>query len=257
MIRVLPAVLLAITASLQVISAPIPTDQKGAKGMFYEQLDRPTEKLNNGIQYWIELRRAGQTQAVSNKHAFKSGDQIRFHVISNTDGFAYVVLKEGSQGETALLFPDSRHADDNRINAKQEYSIPSDDFLLFDQHPGTERVTLVLTRHLIEPTKFAPESIKEKVVVASRPGGSKDLVPGSFVVAYGGANDGVTKPAPTVTPSDITGLVNSTTTTTPNEPRELLLTPRANKEQDSAATTIVQKNPSDALAVEIFLEHTQ
>lgn len=195
--------------------------EQGAKGMFYEQLSHPQSTLNNGVQYWIELKRAGETtRMVNNKFQFKSGDQIRLHVRSNVDGFAYVVLREGSQGEHSVLFPHPKHRDDNHLKANIEYTIPSDSYLAFDENPGTERLVLVLSRKAIAPETEAPDKYKDKVVVASRIEGSKDLVPGSLVLSYG--ND----------------------------------LPKPSSESEQAVITVVQKNPADALALEICLEHT-
>lgn len=214
----------AVTTLLCLLAAAVAAGaaEQGAKGMFYEQLSHPQATLNNGVQYWIELKRSGETtRMVSNKFAFKSGDQIRLHVRSNVDGFAYVVLREGSHGEHSVLFPHPKHRDDNHLKANIEYTIPSDSYLAFDENPGTERVVLVLSRRAIEPTTDAPDRFKDKVIVASRIEGSKDLVPGSLVVSYGG-----------------------------NE------SPKPSVQDEQAVITVVQKNPADALALEICLEHT-
>lgn len=259
--RALPFILILLTAMSAAAAAQTEQAVGGAKGMFYEQLHRPTEKLNNGVQYWIELKRKGQTSRVSNKFAFQSGDQIRFHVKSNTDAFAYVVLREGSRGEKSVLFPDRRHADDNRMKANAEYPIPGDGFLVFDEFPGTEKVTLVLSRNAVEPNKFVPDSFRDKVIVASRLDGSKDLVPGSFVVAYGNAS-APTSPAGPTSPAAPTSPATGTSTTglasTPDLPPipTAVSTPRIEDDSESIIT-IVQKNPSDALAVDICLEHKQ
>lgn len=221
--KLVPAILMLLAATG--VQAASVVD--GAKGMFYQQIERPAEKLNNGVQYWIELKRGGSAPArVSNKCEFKSGDQIRFHIKPNMDSFAYVVLREGSRGEKCVLFPDPRHADNNRLKANVEYAIPADSYLLFDQNPGTERVSLVLARKEVQPDTYAPDSFKDKVIVASRMDGSKDLVPGSFVVSYGEH-----AMAPTTAPS--------------------------NEQKVDAVITVVQKNPEDVLALDVFLDHKQ
>lgn len=241
--KALPAVLsIVVLAAVQLgAHGTAPAKDGGAKGMFYEQLEHPSEKLNNGIQYWIELKRGGQTQRVNNKFAFRSGDQIRFHIKSNTDGFAYVILREGSRGERSVLFPDRRHADDNHIRSNVEYTVPGDSFLQFDEYPGTEKVTLVLSRSNIEPNRYMPDSFRNKVTIAARQEGSKDLVPGSFVVSY--------EPQPS----------NIAHATTPSSPVTNASTPAPIAAADNADSiiTVVQKNPSETLAVDVCLEHVQ
>ncbi len=248
--RALPTILLLLLAISAASAAPPAPIYPGAKGMFYEQLQRPTEKLNTGIQYWIELKRKGQTNRVSNKFEFRSGDQIRFHVKSNANGFAYVVLREGSRGEQSVLFPDKRHLDDNCMKANVEYAIPGDSFLLFDEFPGTEKLTFVMARTAIEPNKFMPDT-SHKVIVASRADGSKDLVPGSFVVSYGGADTPSTvRPASLPSPQSPANLPPADIIEASTGTAEV-----QNDDQSNAIITIVQKNPADALAVDIFLEH--
>jgi hypothetical protein len=225
--------------------------EQGAKGMFYEQLSKPAETINNGLQYWIELKRPGQPlRNVSNKFEFRSGDQIRLHVRSNVDGFAYVVLREGSQGEHAVLFPDPHHADDNHLKANSEYTIPNDSYLAFDQNPGTERVTFVLSRNPIEPKK---NNFQDKVIIASRVEGSKDLIPGSLVISYGNSDalpNLVGKP-PAVVPST----EPSVKPVEQSHPGVELIPPAHPAEDENAIITVVQKNPADALAMDICLEH--
>lgn len=273
--RFLPSIILAMACVVAAGAAESAANLQGAKGMFYEQLQRPAEKLNNGLQYWIELKRSGKVQRVSNKFAFRSGDQIRFHVRSNADAFGYVVLREGSRGEHSVLFPDSRYADNNKLKANVEYSVPNDSYIEFDQFPGTEKVTLVMARNEVQPNRFMPDTFRDKVIVASRLDGSKDLVPGSFVVSYGNlpstgtrlqnikTPDTTTTPMHTTTPATNDLLVNTGHTTTspihavaPNTilSPNTMVTP-AKEDDGDAIITVVQKNPSDALAIEICLEH--
>jgi hypothetical protein len=248
--RALSTLIALLVAGGAAIAADKPAAKDaGAKGMYYEQLENPTQKLNNGIQYWIELKRNGQNSRVNNKFEFKSGDEIKFHVRANTDGYAYVVLREGSRGEHAVLFPDRRHADDNRIRANTEVAIPGDGFMQFDAYPGTERVTLILARSPIDSNKYIPDSNKDKVIIASRVDGSKDLVPGSFVVSYGG-NDSLP-----MAPTSPGARPSSTTPVQHTSPPVQVIPPANGADESDAIITVVQKNPADALTLEICLEH--
>src|ERR1700733_2217267 len=108
----LAAVLLAgITSGVSAEDAE--KKDTGAKGLYFNQLKNPTENLNLGMTYWIERVRKGKTEQVSNKTPFYSGDQIKFHVRPNVDGFAYILLTSGSQGEQSVLFPNDKLKEDN------------------------------------------------------------------------------------------------------------------------------------------------
>jgi hypothetical protein len=218
---------LSVLAISAVTAAESAEPAGGAKGMYYRQLQHPEQQLNNGMQYWIELKRGAAVSRVTSKFEFRSGDEIKLHVRPNTDGFAYVVLAEGSGGEHETLFPAPGHADDNRLKANIEYTIPADNsYLAFDRNPGTERLMVVLSRRPIDPKNATPNQVdeKDKVIIASRVEGSKDLVPGSCVVGY----------------AESTGVAS-----------------HQKADDGTSAITVVQKDPANALAVEIRLQHGQ
>lgn len=173
--------LASAVAAILVGDAAVAAD--GAKDLFYKQMSNPTLQINTGVQYWIELKRNGRVTRVNNKFDFQSGDRIKIHVKSNIDGFAYVILKEGSGGEHAVLFPDAKLRDDNRIKAGCDYSLPGDGYLMFDSHPGNEKLMLVLSRGPVRADEYL-KTKKPRVLVASREPGAKDLVPGSAVVSF-------------------------------------------------------------------------
>jgi hypothetical protein len=157
--------------------------ESGAKGLFFEQLDHPTSQMNTGVQYWIELRRDGVTSEANNKTEFKSGDKIRFHVKPNINGFAYILLKSGSQGEQAQLFPDAKRKENNQIARGKEIVLPNDGVLTFDSNPGTEKLCLVISRHAINTdTYLSKESSAPRIAMSSS--GSKDLIPNQVLVSY-------------------------------------------------------------------------
>ncbi len=157
---------------------------EGAKGLFLAQLESPEKSLNTGLQYWIELHRDGKTQRVSNKFAFKSGDQIKFHVTSNIDGYAYILLKSGSRGESSVLFPDASTTDNNRVQRGKDYVLPESDFLTFDENPGTEKLSLLLSRTPIDAQAYLSNPADAPTLIASAMTGSKDLIPQRVLVHY-------------------------------------------------------------------------
>jgi hypothetical protein len=171
--------------------------EEGAKGLFFEQLDNPGQKLNTGIQYWIELQREGKFLKVNNKYPFRSGDRIRFHVKANIDGYAYVLLSSGSRGEQSVLFPEPH--EDNKIVRGKDYALPSDGFLTFDEHPGVEKVSLVVSRLPMDATAYLRErNEQERTLVASAAPGSKDLIPSKILLSY------TPPPAPAASPANAT-----------------------------------------------------
>ncbi|MDR3615802.1 MAG: DUF4384 domain-containing protein [Candidatus Obscuribacterales bacterium] len=184
----------AVPALAQDPSADTESDA-GAKGLFFQQMDSPSVAMNTGVQYWIELHRDGETIHANNKTKFRSGDSIRFHVKPNIDGFAYIMLRQGSRGEQSQLFPNAEnHEDNNQITHGKEMVLPAGGALVFDHNPGLEKLTLLISRKPIDakafisgeseqtektaPAKFAPQRI------AMACSGSKDLIPNQVLVSY-------------------------------------------------------------------------
>ena len=146
-------------------------------------------KVKTGVRYWIELHRNGKTSHVTNQQKFLSGDQIRFHVQATVDGYAYIVLRSGSQGEQAVLFPQEGQKDNNKLNRETDYALPAEDFLTFDSNPGTEKVTLLFSKSALDPTRVLATTFKDSNhVVLAAPSqsrsGSKDLIPARTTVTY-------------------------------------------------------------------------
>lgn len=158
--------------------------EDGAKGLFFEQLDSPYKSLNTGVQYYIELHRDGRTTKVTNKFGFKNGDKIKFHVKSNIDGYAYILLKSGSRGEQSVLFPDPGSGDNNKVKRGQDFAIPEQGFLTFDDNPGTEKVSLVLSRTPIDAQAYLTGPKEAPTLIASAMTGAKDLIPSRVLVHY-------------------------------------------------------------------------
>ena len=171
----------------------------GAKGLFYRQMESPNVPLNTGVQYWIELHRDGETIHANNKTQFHSGDSIRFHVKPNIDGFAYIVLRDGS-GEKSQLFPNTEgKIENNHIVRGKEMILPANGTLDFDQNAGTEKLTLLISRKTIDPKAFLngetekSDSAPSKVApqrIAMAGSGSKDLIPNQVLVSYVGSAGG-------------------------------------------------------------------
>lgn len=152
-----------------------------------KNLARKTEPIS--VSYWIELTRDGKSFRANNKSPFHSGDEIKLHVISNVDnGHACVILRNGTDGAGAVLFPDSKHGDDDRVFRKHDNVIPEFDPFVFDKNPGVEQVRLVVSREAIDPKSFlmtkTTPAVNGPLLVAMNPQGKKDLVPSNVQVDY-------------------------------------------------------------------------
>ena len=99
-----------------------------------------------GLRYTI-LKRTGDGEVEMDADAvFHAGDRIRLAVEANDEGYLYVVNR-GSSGTWKVLFPSLEIKDgDNHIQRRVRLEIPSGYTFTFDEHPGEERLFLVLSR---------------------------------------------------------------------------------------------------------------
>jgi len=136
--------------------ATVEISKAGLHEQFRKQLDdgHKGNKLNLGLAYWIELFRGGRFYRTTNFANFRSGDQIRFHVLPNADGYAYIVMHKGTSGSQSVLFPAKAGDGNNFVKCGQECVVPSEGALVFDQVPGAEQVGLLLSRNPIDPGKY-------------------------------------------------------------------------------------------------------
>lgn len=181
------------------------------------------------ISYWLELARDGKVYRCNNKTSFRSGDAIKFHIIPQTDGYAYVVMNKSSRGKSATLFPSSETGTNNFLKRGEDYAIPAKTWLKFDENPGTEKVSLVFSQSKIEPQKQLQEQKYLTAFVSPSEKGGKDLVPTRMQLSWD-------DPTPVIIPSDFAGssqLVNSS----------------------SLVKLSFNGEPGSVLAVDIALEH--
>lgn len=192
-----------------------------------EDLGRKT-----ALSYWIELKRNGKIFRCNNKTTFKSGDAIKFHVMAEVDGYAYVVLQQGSTGSTAVLFPSKETGEHNYLRSKQDYPLPYDDWLAFDDHPGLEKVRIMFSKSQISMDKFQKHNETTKVAYISPDhDGAKDLIGTRMQLSWDDSN-------PIIMPEEVKK--NSTV---------------ANQGQSSSQVKLVFDNPDGTLAVDVALLH--
>ncbi len=96
-----------------------------------------------GTKVTIELYRDGKLKFVKPTSKFRSGDKIRLRFATNFDGYIRI-LNVGSSGRVSLLFP-YKDAND-RITPSTDFQIPNNnDWIVFDDTPGTEMLTVILS----------------------------------------------------------------------------------------------------------------
>ena len=161
-IRKLVCVWLACIFSAGAVSA-----EQNAKDVFFDQMQQPAQKINNGISYWIELRRQGKISKVDNRTLFKSGDRIRFHFKANIDGYASIVLLRGTSGASKVLYPLPGAAQGSRVTHGREYNLPAPAWLVFDSHSGQETVRLALSRIPLDSRALLKKPDKPFVQIAA------------------------------------------------------------------------------------------
>lgn len=155
------------------------------------------------INFWIELDRNGKVFRCNNKMEFKTGDKIRFHLIPQSDGYAYLVMKAGTTGKSDVLFPNTQYGTQNYLFRGKDYPIPAVGWMEFDQNPGTEQLGLVFASEKVDVT---PESLKNRTMtafVSADDTGSKDLCPTRMKLSWD-------DPKPVMIPDDFSAVAQVT-----------------------------------------------
>lgn len=224
----------ALAALLLFSGGPSWSKDVSVRGMFVTQQSKPKEKINTGITYWLELEREGKKSRVTNKSAFQNGDKLRFHVKPNIDGFAYILMVQGSKGEKNVLFP-SAQLKENKVAAGKEIILPAanesgdEAWLKFDENPGTEVLRVIVSRQAIDPQKELGEKEGVAVIASTK----EDKIPDGTLVCI------VLPPnsKPQRAARNVTIEVNKT------------------KKEEQGETTVINNDPSKQLSVDIALEH--
>jgi hypothetical protein len=122
--------------------------------------DLKTQQL--GLRYSVLLRGADGTYTETSPDAtFHSGDHLRLSVMSNEPGYLYVI-QQGSSGNWSPIFPIPNSGPDaNRVEPGSPYQIPggSNNFKI-DEHPGMEKLFVVLSREPIRDLDAALQRLK-------------------------------------------------------------------------------------------------
>ncbi len=202
---------------------------------FMDQLNKPGDHINTGISYWIELQRDGQKSRASSKNAFHSGDKIRFHIKPNIDAYAYIVMLQGSNGDSAVLFPTANEPAKKMV-AGEEMIIPAteDDnaWLKFDNNPGTEVLRIVVSRKKIDIDSYEGTGIGGAVTIASAD--KSDNIPDESSVGM---------------------VVDEESDSKPSASRNLTVVTTKKHKGRRGETTVINGDPKKVLVVDIALSH--
>ncbi len=179
------AILFALSMPMIQI-VPAYAEPRCAKDMFFDQLESPSEHINTGIKYWIQLRRKGKISLVDNRTTFYSGDEIRFQIIPNISGYAYAVLAKGSTGLQKVLFPNA-YEPKGQVTLGRQYLLPARGFLQFDKNAGTESVRLVIARQPVSAAALLNSNDSSYVRIASSAPADKPIQNQNCVLTFGNA----------------------------------------------------------------------
>jgi len=213
---------LPITDATKVASKP-PTTTVPVK------IDTTQAGPKTALSYWIELKRNGKIYRCNNKTTFKSGDSIRFHVMAEVDGYAYVMLQQGSTGSTAVLFPSKETGEHNFLRSKQDYPLPYEDWLAFDEHPGLEKVRIMFSKTQIAMEKLKQAEKTKVAYVSPDLDGAKDLIGTRMQLSWEDTN-------PIIMPEEVQGSAVAS-------------------QSGSSQVRLVFDNPDGTLAVDVALLH--
>src|SRR5438034_8473457 len=107
-----------------------------------------------GLGYTLFMRGPnGRSVRVEPTREFHNGDGVRISLEPNLDGYLYVFHTEGD-GAPEMIYPDARlDGGENWIEAHVPMEVPSSDesseslrWVVFDNHPATQRLYIVVTR---------------------------------------------------------------------------------------------------------------
>ncbi len=163
---ILPLALMTISPS-----GAEPLTGGGPKDLFYRQMRDTSRGVNNiGLTYSIEVVRNNEVSKVDSRFPFKTGDQIRFHVQSNIDGYMYVVLRSGSNnGSRGVLFPPPNESGENNVIKKgEDYVLPQEGVLEFDDHPGEEHLQLIVSKEKLDMENALSEGRTRQIIITPK-----------------------------------------------------------------------------------------
>ncbi|MGH9773453.1 MAG: DUF4384 domain-containing protein [Candidatus Acidiferrales bacterium] len=130
----------------------------GVRGIFIES--RPTKtpppsgkvkpsthvgSAQLGFGYTLFLDDPAGPKRADPQTVFHSGDGVRLLIETNRDAYLYVFHQEGSEPATLLYPAQQLRSGENRVGAHQPSFIPGSAWFQFDNNPGEEKLTLIVS----------------------------------------------------------------------------------------------------------------
>lgn len=123
-----------------------------------------------GLKYSVIKVDGVNRTEVSATTKFRSGERIQLKIRPNADGYLYIV-HQGTSGDWSVVFPPNKdEPGSNKVEAWQDYTVPSTGTLKFQGAPGVERLFVCLAR--------SPEVSFEELIFAMKDrGGAPSAAP--------------------------------------------------------------------------------
>ena len=133
-----------------------------------------------GIRYTVLRREAsGKYSEVLPGSTFYSGDRIKISLMTNHDGYLYLIQR-GSSGNWSSIFPiQSAPQGSNYVESGKSYQVPFDTAFEFNQLPGEEQLYIVLSRDPIKDLDGAIFGLQRHNITpsSSTPSAAQDSTP--------------------------------------------------------------------------------
>jgi Domain of unknown function (DUF4384) len=127
-------------------------------------------------------------------HVFHSGDRVRILVETDRSAYLYVFLQM-ERGSAGLLFPAAQlRGGENRLRAHESTFVPGSGWFEFDNHPGDERLTLIVAEIPLSGVPRGRELTSSGFRLARAQ--LERLVAGAGAVSTATQNDGGTRMTP-------------------------------------------------------------
>lgn len=141
--------------------------------MYSMQKRSSTSPKPVSITYAVEVIRNGKISNVPDNYAFKKGDDVRFHVQSNTDGYMYILASGADGGQYDLIYPQSG-SNEKELKKGQNYHLPEQGVKV--QSSGNlKSVKLVFSK-----TKLDTDDTRSMTIIGiSQPPPLMDTAPGT------------------------------------------------------------------------------
>lgn len=128
--------------------------QKPTARELYQEEETNSGKGKSGVKVSVLLKRGSENERyVAPTETFYSGDKIKLAFDVNFSGYV-ALLNVGSSGRVTLLYPYVGASSKVEPRTQQQL-IPSDsrDWIAFDNHPGTEQITIVFSINPLQSVK--------------------------------------------------------------------------------------------------------